>query len=117
MFDSAGQAQTFLATVYAGLAAGVAYDLLRLLRALLKAGPVATALIDLVFWTVAAALVAVAAAFAGAPGLRFYLVLGACCGGLLWAAGLRRIMRGAGRFAARAIGKPAAQPEKGKQET
>ncbi len=108
MFSSAGQAQAFLATVYAGLAAGVAYDLLRLLRLSLKAGRVVTALLDLVFWVITAALVAVATALSGAKGLRLYLLLGAACGMLLWAAGLRQIMRGAGRLVLRALPKPQA---------
>jgi len=103
MFGAEGQAQAFLATVYAGLAAGVAYDLLRLLRLSLRAGHVMTALLDIVFWVIAATLVAVAAALSGAPGLRYYLVLGAASGVLLWAAGLRRIMAETGRMAGQAI--------------
>lgn len=102
MFASQGQAQAFLATVYAGLAAGVAYDLLRLLRLMVKAGTLLTAVLDIVFWLLSAALVASAAALAGAPGLRLYLVMGAACGMLLWAAGLRRIMLWAGGAAKRA---------------
>ncbi len=56
--------------VYAGLAMGVCYDLLRLLRLLLRAGPVLTALFDLLFWLLAAALAACAAALCGAQSLR-----------------------------------------------
>jgi len=97
MFAAQGQAQAFLATVYAGLAAGAAYDLLRLLRLFAGAGQVLTGILDFVFWAVAAVLVAVAAALAGAQGLRFFLVLGTACGMLLWAVGLRRVMLGAGR--------------------
>jgi|GEM_PF-964666 len=103
MFAAQGQAQVFLATVYAGLAAGVAYDLLRLLRVSTRAGQLVTAALDIVFWILAAALVALAAALSGAPGLRLYLVMGAACGMLLWAAGLRRIMLGVGRAASRAV--------------
>ena len=66
MLWEANQAQVFLAMVYAGLAMGVCYDLLRLLRLLLRAGPVLTALFDLLFWLLAAALAACAAALCGA---------------------------------------------------
>jgi spore cortex biosynthesis protein YabQ len=103
MFGAQGQAQTFLATVYAGLAAGVAYDLLRLLRLSLRAGRWLTALLDLVFWLVAAALVAVAAALSGAEGMRMYPVMGAASGMLLWSAGLRQIIRGIERMTQRMI--------------
>lgn len=101
MFETAGQAQAFLATVYAGLAAGVAYDLLRLLRRSLRAGALITALFDFLFWVAAAALVVLAAVMAGAEGLRFYLLLGAGAGMLLWAAGFRQVIRGVERFVGR----------------
>ena len=94
MFSYAQQAQAFLASVYAGLIAGVAYDLLRLFRLLLKAGRVITALIDIVFWVLAAAVLALAAALSGVEGLRFYLLLGLLSGLLLWSAGLRRVVHG-----------------------
>ncbi len=103
MFSSHGQAQVFLATVYAGLAAGAAYDMLRLLRLSTKASPALTALLDLVFWVVTAALVAVAAALSGANGLRFYLLLGTASGMLLWSAGLRRIIAGMGAWIRRIL--------------
>ncbi len=103
MFPVSGQAQAFLATLYAGLLAGVAYDLLRLLRLTLRAGKIVTALMDIVFWVLTAALVAAAAGLAGAEGLRYYLVLGAASGMVLWAAGLRRVMRGTGQLAVRAV--------------
>lgn len=81
-----------MATIYAGLAAGAAYDMLRLLRLFFHAGKVLTALFDIVFWIVAAAMVALAVALSGEEGLRFYLLLGTVCGMLLWAGGLRRVM-------------------------
>ncbi|MCL1963744.1 MAG: spore cortex biosynthesis protein YabQ [Firmicutes bacterium] len=112
MFAAQGQAQAFLATVYAGLAAGVAYDLLRLLRLSTRAGQVLTNLLDFVFWILTAMLVALAAALSGAQGLRFYLVLGTACGMLLWAAGLRRIMLGTARFASNAVQKALRIPPK-----
>lgn len=126
MFASQGQAQAFLATVYAGLAAGVAYDLLRLFRLCARAGPMLTGILDFVFWGVAAALVSLAAALAGAPGLRFYLVLGTGCGMLLWAAGLRRMMAGAAAAAQKMLkrwGKgaietaPGQERERGRENT
>jgi len=98
--------------VYAGLAAGVAYDLLRLLRLSTRAGQVLTNLLDFVFWILTAMLVALAAALSGAQGLRFYLVLGTACGMLLWAAGLRRIMLGTARFASNAVQKALRIPPK-----
>ena len=100
MLWEANQAQVFLAMVYAGLAMGVCYDLLRLLRLLLRAGPVLTALFDLLFWLLAAALAACAAAL---------------CGAVLWAAGLRRMMRASARLAARIL-PCSARKEAGKAE-
>ena len=113
MFAAQGQAQAFLAAVYAGLAAGVAYDLLRLLRLCARAGPVITGVLDFVFWALAAVLVALAAALAGAQGLRFYLVLGAACGMLLWMAGLRRVVASAGRYMACALRRASGLSKKG----
>jgi len=95
VFSYVEQAQAFLAAVYAGLIAGVAYDLLRLFRLLARAGKAVTALVDIVFWLLAAAMLAVAAALSGVHGLRFYLILGLCSGLLLWAAGLRRAAKAA----------------------
>lgn len=92
MFSKAAQAEVFLATVYAGLAAGVAYDMLRLLRLFLHAGKLVTAIFDIVFWVIAAGMVAVAAALSGEEGLRFYLMLGTLCGMLVWAGGFRRLV-------------------------
>lgn len=92
MFSAAHQAEAFLLTVYAGLAAGVTYDLLRLLRLSLRAGKLVTALLDVVFWVIAALLTGLAAALSGVKGLRFYLLLGAASGLLLWAGGVRRVM-------------------------
>jgi len=97
MFSYVEQAQAFLAAVYAGLMAGVAYDLLRLFRLLARAGKALTALADIVFWLVSAAMLAVAAALSGVHGLRFYLILGLCSGLVLWSAGLSRVARGASR--------------------
>lgn len=79
-------------TIYAGLAAGVTYDMLRLLRVFLHAGTLLTAVFDILFWILAAGMVAMAVALSGEEGLRFYLLLGTVCGMLLWAGGLRRIM-------------------------
>lgn len=92
MFSTAMQAQGFLAAVYAGLLSGVAYDLLRLLRLSLRAGWFITALLDILFWMLTAGLLGAAAAFSGVPGLRFFLILGLCCGMLIWAVGLRRVI-------------------------
>lgn len=97
MFSAAGQAEAFLATVYAGLAAGIAYDLLRLLRLSLRAGGALTALFDIIFWILTAALLGAAAALSGVAGLRFYLILGLASGMLLWAGGIRRVIAGATR--------------------
>ena len=115
MLWEANQAQVFLAMVYAGLAMGVCYALLRLLRLLLRAGPVLTALFDLLFWLLAAALAACAAALCGAQSLRLYWLLGALCGAVLWAAGLRRMMRASARLAARIL-PCSARKEAGKAE-
>lgn len=92
MFDNTGQAQVFLASVLAGFAAGVAYDLLRLPRRLFKLGAVVSGVLDLLFWVVAAGLLALAAGLSGAEGLRLYWLLGGLCGALLWAIPFRWIL-------------------------
>ena len=93
MFSKAVQSEVFLATIYAGLAAGALYDILRLLRLFLHSGKITTALLDGIFWVAAAFIVSAAVALSGENGLRFYVLLGIGSGMLLWAGGLRRLLR------------------------
>ena len=49
MKEAARQSGVFLAMLYAGLAAGILYDILRGFRRLLRAGPVLTGVLDVLF--------------------------------------------------------------------
>ena len=92
-FETAGQARVFLGLLYAGIAAGAAYDLMAPLRALCPRA--LRALPDLIWCLLAAAACALALAFGGEGQLRLYALLGLCCGGGIYCLGLRRAGQGA----------------------
>lgn len=78
------QTMVFLKAVVMGVALGVLYDFLRAVRRSLNAGVALTALCDTLFWmgTLGAIFVFVLTAAAGEG--RFYVLLGAAMGGLLY---------------------------------
>lgn len=93
MFETTGQANIFLAMVYAGLAVGVCYDLLRLLRRLLKARRLLTGALDLLFWVGASGCAAWMLAVSGEGSLRVYALMGCASGLVLYLLGLSALMQ------------------------
>lgn len=87
-----------MATVYGGLAVGLLYDLLSLLRHGLHMGPMATGLMDFLFWLGAAMILALTIGISGGDGLRAYMLLGFACGFVLYAAGLHTLLEALGRL-------------------
>ncbi len=102
MFESVGQAGVFLAMMYAGLLIGLVYDGLRMLRLLLHAGRLLTALLDLLFWLGAGAVVAAALALRSEGALRLYALGGCAAGVVIYLLGISRVLRAAGQALARA---------------
>jgi len=93
MFATAGQAQIFLATVYAGIFTGLLYDMLSLLRHVSKLNQTVTGAIDIFFWIAAAAVFTTVIVFSGGDGLRGYMLLGFCSGLILYRVGIHYILR------------------------
>lgn len=111
MFETIGQAGVFLAMVYAGLLIGLVYDGLRLLRRLLNAGPLLTALLDLLFWLGAGVVAAVALALRSEEALRLYALGGCAAGMVLYLLGISRVLRAAGQAVARAYRRAEESPK------
>ena len=92
MFATTGQAHIFLATVYAGLVAGLCYDVFTLIRKSFKFGLSVTGVIDFLFWIIAAALLVIVNIISGGDGLRAYMLLGFFSGAVLYMAGIHAII-------------------------
>ena len=90
-FETAGQARTFLLLLYAGFGAGLLYDALALVCRRFPAWARAGA--DVVWCLLTACACAAALAAGGERAARLYALLGLCCGGLLYALGLRRLLQ------------------------
>ncbi len=93
MKEAARQGGVFLAMIYAGLAAGILYDILRGIRRLLRAGPVVTGVLDVLFGMLAFVPAAVLVAQLSHEGLRSYMLLGMASGFLLYLAGVSRVVQ------------------------
>ncbi len=85
LFHTYDQARVFLGMLYAGIAIGVWYDALRLVRGLLDAGKWLTAALDAVFALGAACILIGFMLLANYGELRLYCLLGASCGVMLYA--------------------------------
>lgn len=70
------QLYAFAITMLAGASIGLAFDLYRVIRALLRPGTLATILMDLCFWLVLAPVVVVYLLLANWGELRFYVLVG-----------------------------------------
>ncbi len=73
---------------YCGLGVGFIYDILRFTRWTMNASRALTALLDLLFCALALAAVLFFFIISGEKGLRVYVVLGLCCGVLLYVVGI-----------------------------
>lgn len=94
MFEATRQGSVFLTMVYAGLLCGVVYDILRVLRRMLHAGPIASAAADLLFWLLSALTCSYALLRISHEPVRLYALLGALCGMLLYLAGVSELIYG-----------------------
>lgn len=103
LFYTTGQAQVFMAALYAGLLIGMWYDLCRLARWVLSAGRFITLAVDVVFGVGSACLLLGALLVANYGELRLYAFLGALCGAILYFGTLspliRWLLKGLGRMA------------------
>ncbi len=88
-FETAGQARAFLWLLYAGMGAGLCYDLLSPLRRRLPSLPAAG--IDALWALAAGALCALALFQGGANRLRLYALLGLGLGGGVYALGIHAL--------------------------
>lgn len=93
LFHTVGQSQVFLSMLYAGLAIGAWYDVLRFVRRVLEAGPWLTAALDLVFAVGAAATLVVAMVLSSYGEMRVYCLLGALSGAVIYSFTLSRLLR------------------------
>ena len=89
LFSTIGQIHVFLWMIGAGLATGAFYALCAWIRRLLCAGFWLTLTIDALFGLGAALLLVVTALIADHGSLRFYELLGAALGAILFELGLR----------------------------
>ncbi len=95
-FETAGQARTFLLLLYAGFGAGLLYDALALVCRRFPAWARTGA--DVLWCLLTACACAFALAVGGERAARLYALLGLCCGGLLYALGLRRMLQACVRW-------------------
>jgi spore cortex biosynthesis protein YabQ len=103
-FETQSQAWVFLGMVYLGVALGLVYDVLGLVRKIGKKAPVFLA--DLLFFLLAGAALTLALVMTGQNSLRLYALLGLLCGGILYLLGLRRLLLGIAAFYTKRIGEP-----------
>ena len=94
--ETALQGRGFLLLLCAGLAAGVLYDGLTLLRRWIPPGPGTAA--DILWGVLVSAMGTLALAAAGEQKARLYALLGLALGGAIYAAGIHRALAGAARF-------------------
>ena len=92
MFEATRQGGVFLTMVYAGLLCGVLYDVLRLIRRMLRAGRLLSAATDLVFWLGAADVCVHALVRTIHEPVRIYALLGAGCGMSLYLLGVSEML-------------------------
>lgn len=102
MKEAARQSGVFLAMLYAGLAAGILYDILRGSRRLLRAGPVLTGVLDVLFGLLSLLPAALLVGSLSHEGLRPYMLMGMASGLLLYLAGISRAVQALLRLLGRA---------------
>ena len=93
LFYTVGQPQAFLGMMYAGLAAGLLFDLAALTRRWLSAGPVLTLVVDCGFSLLCVVMLAAVWIQVNYLDFRLYALLGATCGAVLYALTIRPLLR------------------------
>jgi|LSQX01.1.fsa_nt_gb spore cortex biosynthesis protein YabQ len=86
------QVYAFLLSVAGGMAIALAYDAFRILRRAVKTGSVATAIQDLLYWLMVAAIMFLTVFYSNDGELRAYLFFGVLLGLILYALLLSKIV-------------------------
>ncbi|MGI5898656.1 MAG: spore cortex biosynthesis protein YabQ [Christensenellales bacterium] len=84
LFESVGQWPVFLACIYGGLAIGLVYDLMGIVRSAAGRGLLITAAADISFWMLAGAIILIVSVLANDGDIRLYMALGFGAGYLLF---------------------------------
>ena len=95
------QISELLATIYSGLFIGLVYEALRLARRIFQAGKWLTALLDILFWAIAALVAALALFMINGGVLRLYSVCGFLLGALMFIFGVSPLIKNLLRLIAR----------------
>ncbi len=95
------QISELLATLYSGLFIGLVYEVLRLFRRVFNAGKWLTALLDILFWAIAALVAALALFLINGGELRLYSVCGFLLGALMFIYGVTPLLKAVWRFVTR----------------
>jgi spore cortex biosynthesis protein YabQ len=103
LFETSNQLWVFLFTVYGGIVLGVLYDLLDIIRKVIRARRLMTAVFDIAYWSAATALAFLLLYFACEGEFRYYDLLGFASGAALWFLGPGRAVRWAQRKAMRGL--------------
>ena len=94
LMATVNQGYVFLCTVGAGVAMGVLYDGVRILRRTLHLGRVLTFLLDLVYWAVVLVVALFAVLYANEGEVRPFTILGFALGCALYLIGFSPIVLG-----------------------
>jgi len=97
------QVYAFLLSVAGGMAIALAYDAFRILRRAVKTGSVATAIQDLLYWLMVAAIMFLTVFYSNDGELRAYLFFGVLLGLILYALLLSKIVMVSSLFVIRII--------------
>ncbi|MBQ7656711.1 MAG: spore cortex biosynthesis protein YabQ [Clostridia bacterium] len=95
-FETAGQARMFLFLLYAGFLAGPLYDLLGIPRRRLPR--FFQPALDALWCLLTGGMTALALAMGGERQPRLFALLGLACGAAVYGLGVRRLIRGIGRW-------------------
>jgi hypothetical protein len=93
LFYTVGQPQAFLGMMYAGLAAGLLFDMAALVRKLLSAGKILTLVVDCAFSLLCVLLLAAVWLRVNYLDFRMYALMGAAAGAALYALTVRPLLR------------------------
>jgi spore cortex biosynthesis protein YabQ len=84
LFETVGQWPVFLACIYGGLAIGLVYDALGIVRSAAGKGLLVTAVADISFWILAGAIILIVSALSNDGEIKLYMALGFGAGYLLF---------------------------------
>lgn len=85
------QIPVFVAMLYGGFAIGIVYDLLRVIRAVFRVKRLGNAILDGVFWLIAALICFALLYWLNGAELRLFSLLGLCAGAVIYLWGISRL--------------------------